>query len=49
MSAYSALHSCFKLFHLQPGEVMEVRNPMFSAETPTGTQSTNTPQDPPQQ
>ncbi|XP_048775147.1 neural proliferation differentiation and control protein 1-like [Ostrea edulis] len=32
-----------------PGEVMEVRNPMFSAETPTGTQSTNTPQDPPQQ
>lgn len=32
-----------------PGEVMEVRNPMFSAETPTGTQTANTPQDPPQQ
>ncbi|XP_061189327.1 neural proliferation differentiation and control protein 1-like [Saccostrea echinata] len=32
-----------------PGEVMEVRNPMFSAETPTGTQPTNAPQDPPQQ
>lgn len=32
-----------------PGEVMEVRNPMFSAETPTGTQPTHAPQDPPQQ